>query len=68
MKKYEVFPIDVWVKRVVTELYFPDAITENKIKNINNKKILELAENKFGKLAGLAQQYLFYYRRNNDNF
>lgn len=70
MKKYEVFPIDVWVKRVMTELYYNELIenTENKIRikdlpEIKNEKILKLAENKFGKLAGLAQQYLFYWRR-----
>ena len=62
MKKYEVFPIDVWVKRVMTELY-SNEILETTTNNISNKKILELAENKFGKLAGLAQQYLFYWRR-----
>jgi len=62
MKKYEVFPIDVWVKRVMTELYFLDDANEG-IVNPSNKKILELAESKFGKLAGLAQQYLFYWRR-----
>ena len=60
MKKYEVFPIDVWVKRVMTELYFQENIQE---KTLNNKRILEFAENKFGNLAGLAQQYLFYWRR-----
>ena len=59
MKKYEVFPIDVWVKRVMQELYFEETL-EN---NISNRKILELAEAKFGNLAGLAQQYLFYWRR-----
>ena len=59
MKKYEVFPIDVWVKRVMTELYLND----EKNTNLSNKKILEFAENKFGNLAGLAQQYLFYWRR-----
>lgn len=62
MKKYEVFPIDVWVKRVMTELYFntqPDVIKVNP----NNQKILEFANKKFGKLAGLAQQYLFFWRR-----
>ena len=59
MKKYEVFPIDVWVKRVMTELYFEN----NEKIEPNNKKILEFAENKFGKLAGLAQQYLFHWRR-----
>ena len=60
MKKYEVFPIDVWVKRVVTELYFN--IDKENI-NLSNKLIVEFAHNKFGNLAGLAQQYLFYWRR-----
>lgn len=64
MKKYEVFPIDVWVKRVMTELYFNEEIKTKEIRiNPDNKKILKYAENKFGKLAGLAQQYLFYWRR-----
>lgn len=64
MKKYEVFPIDVWVKRVMTELYFNKEINTKKVKiNPDNKKILKYAKNKFGKLAGLAQQYLFYWRR-----
>lgn len=60
MKKYEVFPIDVWVKRVITELYFD--INKEKA-NLSNKKILEFAEKKFGDIAGIAQQYLFYWRR-----
>ena len=59
MKKYEVFPIDVWVKRVMIELY----LNNEENVNLSNKKILEFAENKFGNLAGLAQQYLFYWRR-----
>ena len=59
MKKFEVFPIDVWVRRVMTELYF-----ENETKIVpNNKQILMYAEETFGNLAGLAQQYLFYWRR-----
>ena len=60
LKKYDVFPIDVWVKRVMTELYFDNE--KDKI-NLSNKKILEFAENKFKSLAGVAQQYLFYWRR-----
>ena len=32
---------------------------------INNKYILEVANNKFGNIAGLAQQYLFFWRREN---
>ena len=63
MKRFEVFPIDVWVKRVMIELYFNNTEKIN-IKNVHsNKKILELAKEKFGELAGIAQQYLFYWRR-----
>lgn len=59
MRRFEVFPIDVWVRRVMTELYFEN---ETKIEP-NNKQILKYAEETFGNLAGLAQQYLFYWRR-----
>ena len=59
LKRFEVFPIDVWVRRVMNDLYIknPD---ETKV---NKKEIEKLAQNKFGNLAGLAQQYLFYWRR-----
>ncbi len=74
MKKYEVFPIDVWVKRVMTELYTNEIVKIKDVNTklhsnntINNKQILELASNKYGKLAGLAQQYLFYWRREQEN-
>lgn len=64
MKKLKVFPIDVWVKRVMTELYGDEI---RKLKNnstiISNKQILEYAQQYFGNLAGVAQQYLFYWRR-----
>lgn len=59
LKKLEVFPIDVWVRRVMNELYIknPD---ETKV---NRKEIENLAKEKYGNLAGIAQQYLFYWRR-----
>ena len=59
LKRFDVFPIDVWVRRVMNELYIknPD---ETKV----NKKIIEkIAKEKFGNLEGLAQQYLFYWKR-----
>ena len=53
MKKYESFPIDVWVMRVMKELY-----------GLNNmKEIQEFAEKNFKNYGGFAQQYLFYYAR-----
>ena len=59
LKRFEVFPIDVWVRRVMNDLYIKQD-DENKV---SKKQIEKLAEEKFGDLAGLAQQYLFYWRR-----
>jgi len=55
--KYDVFPTDVWVKRVMEELYFK--------REVSLKEIQEFAADYFGDLAGFAQQYLFYYAREN---
>ena len=59
LKRFEVFPIDVWVRRVMNDLYFKE---EDETK-VSKKKIETLAKEKYGDLAGLAQQYLFYWRR-----
>lgn len=59
LKRFEVFPIDVWVRRVMNELY----INKENEESVNKKEINELAEKKFGNIAGLAQQYLFYWKR-----
>ncbi len=45
-RKYDCFPIDVWVKKILKK-YYPD---------FSGKEY-------FGKYAGIAQQYLFYYER-----
>ena len=57
MEKYESFPIDVWVKRIMSRLYGQD---ENDLKGME-----QFAKEKFGDLGGFAQQYLFYYIREN---
>ena len=59
LKRFEVFPIDVWVRRVMNELYIKN---EDETK-VNKKEIEKLAHEKFGNLAGIAQQYLFYWKR-----
>ena len=59
LKRFEVFPIDVWVRRVMNELYIKNE-DENKVSKI---KLEKLAREKFGNLAGIAQQYLFYWIR-----
>jgi len=44
----EAFPIDVWMKRAISEHYGG-----------------KLSPDVFGKYAGVAQQYMFYYARSN---
>ena len=58
MNETDSFPIDVWVKRVMARLY---GFEESNIKGMES-----FAGEKFGKLSGFAQQYLFYYIRNLD--
>lgn len=55
MQKYKAYPVDVWVKRV-TEYFFLG-------KDVKMKEIQRFAEEKFGDIAGFAQEYLFYYAR-----
>ena len=56
--KSEAFPVDVWVKRTMNKLYME--------KESNEKQILAFAEKYFGEYAGFAQQYMFYYSRENN--
>ena len=59
LKRLEVFPVDVWVRRVMNDLYInkPD---ENKV---SKEEVRKIAKQKYGNLAGIAQQYLFYWKR-----
>lgn len=52
--RFDVFPADVWIKRVMRELY-----------GCEEKNAAECGARLFGNLAGIAQQYLFYERRDN---
>lgn len=55
MGKLNSFPIDVWVQRVMSEVYDID--------EKDKKSMKQYAEEHFGELGGIAQQYLFYYIR-----
>ena len=58
LKLTDSFPVDVWIKRIMEYCYF-----DGKEQPID--KISAFAEEKFGKLGGYAQQYLFFYAREN---
>jgi len=57
MGKSDAFPIDVWIKRIMENLYIKE--------EVSLKEIEKYSKNRFGKYAGIAQQYLFYYVREN---
>lgn len=57
--KMDLFPTDVWIKRVIEGMYFDG-------KEISLKAIQTFAREYFGDLAGYAQQYLFFYGRENN--
>ena len=51
----DVFPVDVWVAKLMNALYMDN--------EQDRKKIEMYASDYFGERAGLAQQYLFFYAR-----
>lgn len=57
LQRVDSFPIDVWIKRIVEKLYFGE------VQNIPT--IAEFAKKHFGDIGGFAQQYLFFYAREN---
>jgi N-glycosylase/DNA lyase len=49
----DAFPVDVWMKRICEEMYFHKDTPKDVIER-------EMCQ-KFGNIAGIAQQYLFIY-------
>jgi N-glycosylase/DNA lyase len=77
LEKLESFPIDVWIARALSS-YYDWVFIENKNRQKKEKKkiddkitfgqyniLSEAIRNYFGKYSGYAQQYLFYYMRQN---
>ncbi len=57
LHRYEVFPTDTWIKKIMVSLYIKKDVKIDEI----NKYALEY----FGEYASHAQQYLFHYARKN---
>lgn len=51
------FPVDTWIKKVMEGLYLK--------RSASNSEIEDFAKEAFKEYAGIAQQYLFYYAREN---
>jgi N-glycosylase/DNA lyase len=51
------FPIDVWIERVLREIYFKGK------RKVTTQRLKLFAQEYFGPYGGYAQQYLFHYAR-----
>lgn len=56
-QKYEAFPVDVWILRVMRKLYFRG-------RNVSEERVRRFGQKRWGSLAGYVQQYLFHGVRN----
>lgn len=57
LNRADSFPVDVWIKRIMEYCYFDG--------EVSIKAVSEMAAQKFGELGGFAQQYLFFWARDN---
>jgi N-glycosylase/DNA lyase len=56
-ERLRAFPIDVWIERVLRELYF------RRKRNVTASRLRDFAATYFGDYGGYAQQYLFHHAR-----
>lgn len=57
LSRRDAFPVDVWIKRIMEHIYY---------KKVTKKEVIQqFAKEHFGEYGGYAQQYLFYYARDN---
>jgi N-glycosylase/DNA lyase len=54
--KYEAFPVDVWIKRVMEQVYFDSC-------KMKPSRIRDFGRDYFGQYAGYAQEYIYHYAR-----
>ncbi len=56
-ERVRAFPIDVWIERVLREIYFP------RKRKVTAARLREFSQTYFGEFGGYAQQYLFHHAR-----
>ncbi|MCK9579618.1 MAG: 8-oxoguanine DNA glycosylase [Methanoregula sp.] len=58
-QKYEAFPVDVWIRRIMQEHYLPGLGTGSPLTGREYDTIRRFAREHFGEYCGYAQEYLF---------
>ena len=56
-ERVRAFPIDVWIERVLREIYFP------RKRRVTASRLRDFSAKYFGEYGGYAQQYLFHHAR-----
>ncbi|KQC03720.1 MAG: hypothetical protein APR53_04600 [Methanoculleus sp. SDB] len=57
--KWEAFPVDVWIRRIMSREYLPEEYPQKVLGCREYDKIRRFAQDYFGAYAGYAQEYLF---------
>ncbi len=58
-QKYEAFPVDVWIRRIMRENYLPELSSDLSLTTREYDTIRTYAREFFGEYCGYAQEYLY---------
>jgi N-glycosylase/DNA lyase len=58
-QKYDAYPVDVWIRRIMQEHYLPDLSTGAPLTTREYDRIRRFAREHFGEYCGWAQEYLY---------
>lgn len=58
-QKYEAFPVDVWIRRIMAAHYLPNLSSGGPMTNREYDTIRRFARRHFGRYCGWAQEYLY---------
>ncbi|HVP96232.1 DNA-3-methyladenine glycosylase family protein [Methanoregula sp.] len=58
-QKYEAFPVDVWIRRIMREHYLPALPQDTTLTGKEYNAIRTFARKRFGAYCGIAQEYIY---------
>jgi N-glycosylase/DNA lyase len=62
-QKYEAFPVDVWIRRIMQQQYLPSIVSGSSLTGKEYDTIRTFARKHFGEYCGYAQEYLYSARK-----
>jgi len=58
-QKYEAFPVDVWIRRIMQQHYLPELGMDTPLTSREYELVRQFAREHFGNFCGYAQEYLY---------